>query len=57
MEDSKYAAQMRSLRKNYVRFPHDLKPDMLERFKQKCDANGTTLTAEIKKFIMEYCDK
>lgn len=55
MSDSKYQTQIRNLRKNYVRFPLDLKPDVLEEFKEKCKANGTTPTTQIKKFIAEYC--
>lgn len=55
-EKSKYAQQIKSLRKNYVRFPLDLKPDVLERFRQICAENGTTPTTEIKRFINEYCD-
>lgn len=52
---SKYARQAAYNRKTYVRFPLDLKPDMLEAFKAKCAANGTTPTTEIKRFIAEYC--
>ncbi len=55
--NSKYAPQIKSLRKNYVRFPLDLKPEVLERFRSVCAANGTTPTAEIKRFIAECCDK
>ena len=55
MPESKYQAQMKNLRTNYVRFPLDLKPDLLEAFKAKCAANGTTPTTEIKRFIAEYC--
>ena len=55
-EKSKYAQQIKSLRKNYVRFPLDLKPDVLERFRRLCAENGTTPTAEIKKHINEYCN-
>jgi len=51
----KYAAQQRYNRKTYVRFPLDLKPDVLDAFKAKCAANGTTPTTEIKRFIKEYC--
>lgn len=47
---------MKSLRKNYIRFPLDLKPDVLEDFRQACAENGTTPTAEIKKFIDDYCE-
>ena len=54
-EKSKYAQQIKSLRKNYVRFPLDLKPEVLERFRRICTENGTTATAEIKRFIAEYC--
>ncbi len=56
MAESKYAQQIKSLRKNYVRFPLDLKPDVLERFRQACANNCTTPTTEIKKFIAEYCE-
>jgi len=51
---SKYDAQQRSLRKNYVRFPLDLRPEILDAFRTACKANGTTPTTEIKKFIAEY---
>lgn len=56
-EKSKYAQQIKSLRKNYVRFPLDLKPDVLERFRRICTENGTTPTTEIKRFISEYCEQ
>ena len=56
-EKSKYAQQTKSLRKNYVRFPLDLKPDVLERFRRVCAEQGTTPTAEIKKFIAGYCEQ
>lgn len=55
MGESKYVSQIRNLRKNYVRFPLDLKPDILEAFRAACKANGTTPTTEIKKFIDQYC--
>lgn len=47
----------KNLRSNYVRFPLDLKPEVPEAFRAKCDARGTTPTAEIKKFISEYCEE
>ncbi len=56
-EKSKYAQQIKSLRKNYVRFPLDLKPDVLEEFRRVCAENGTNPTAEIKKFIAGYCER
>lgn len=55
-EKSKYTSQMKNLRKNYIRFPLDLKPEVLEEFKRVCAQNGTNPTAEIKKFISAYCD-
>lgn len=55
MSESKYAAQQKYNRKTYVRFPLDLKPDVLETFKATCQQNGTTPTTELKKFIAEYC--
>ncbi len=54
--EGKYKTQIKNLRKNYVRFPLDLKPDVLNAFKAKCAANGTTPTTEIKRFIKEYCN-
>ena len=52
--ESKYKTQIRNLRKNYVRFSLDLKPDTLEAFRAACAANGTTPTTEIKESIAEY---
>lgn len=54
MPESKYARQAAYNRRTYVRFPLDLKPDVLEAFKAKCRENGTTPTTEIKKFIADY---
>lgn len=56
-EKSKYEPQIKSLRKNYVRFSLDLKPDVLEQFRQICKENSTTPTTEIKRFISEYCER
>ena len=55
MAESKYKAQMKYNQKNYVRFLLDLRPEVLDDYKAKCKANGTTPTTEIKKFIAEYC--
>lgn len=56
MDTPKYAAQQKYNRKTYVRFPLDLKPDVLEQFKHICATQGTTPTTEIKRFIAEYCE-
>lgn len=56
MAESKYARQAAYNRKTYVRFPLDLKPEMLEAFRAACAANGTTATTEIKKFIADYIE-
>lgn len=53
---TKYESQVKNLRKNYVRFALDFKPDMLEAFRAACAANGTTATTEIKRFISEYIE-
>lgn len=53
-ENKKYESQQKHLRTNYVRFPLDLKPDILEAFKAKCTVLGTTPTTEIKKFINDF---
>lgn len=55
MADGKYKSQQMHIRKNYVRFPLDLKPDVLAKFKEKCAENNTKPTTEIKKFIENYC--
>lgn len=54
MAESKYKAQQKYNRKNYVRFPLDLRPEILAAFKAACEANGTTATTEIKRFITAY---
>jgi hypothetical protein len=54
MAESKYQSQINNLRKNYVRFSLDLKPDVLEAFRTACEKNGTKATTEIKKFINQY---
>lgn len=51
---AKYESQIKNLRKNYVRFSLDLKPDVLAAYRAACAANGTTATTEIKKFIASY---
>ena len=56
MSESKYQSQMKNLRKNYVRFPLDLKPDVLEAVRAACEKNGTKATTEIKKFINQYIE-
>lgn len=57
MDEKKYSAQQKHLRSHYVRFSIDYRPEMLEEFKEVCKKNGTTPTAEIKKFVKEYCEK
>ena len=54
MGETKYSSQIKNLRKNYVRFPLDLKPEVLDAFRAVCAANGTTPTTEIKRFISDY---
>ena len=54
MSEAKYKRQAEYNRKNYIRFPLDLRPDVLEAYKAACKANGTTPTAEIMKFIAAY---
>ena len=56
-EENKYQAQQKHIRKNYVRFPLDLKPEVLQAFRDACEKNGTTPTTEIKKFIAGYIDE
>lgn len=59
MEENKKknASRMKYLRNNYVRFPLDLRPSILEEFKEACAKNNTKPTTEIKKFIREYCEE
>ena len=54
MAQSKYARQAAYNRRTYVRFPLDLKPDVLEAFKAACKKNGITPTTAIKCFIADY---
>lgn len=56
MSEAKYARQAAYNRKTYVRFPLDLRPEILEAFQAQCKENGTP-TTEIKKFIHAYIDK
>lgn len=55
MSDAKYKRQADYNRRTYIRFPLDLKPEVLEAYRAACKANGTTPTTEIKKFIDQYC--
>lgn len=54
---SKYESQQKYNRKTYVRFPLDLKPDVLAAYRAACEKNGTTPTTEIKKFIAQYIEQ
>ena len=54
---SKSAKQQAYMRKTYVRFPLDLRPEVLAAYKAACSKNKTTPTAEIKKFIQAYIDQ
>lgn len=53
-DQKKNSSQIKHLRSKYVRFSLDFKPEVLNAFKEKCSANGTTPTTEIKKFVAEY---
>lgn len=56
MNKKDYSAQKKHIRTHYTRFPLDLRPELLAEFKERCAENGTTPTAEIKKFIAAYCE-
>ncbi len=56
MSESKYKRQQEYNRRTYVRFPLDLKPDVLNAFTEKWAATATTPTTENKRFIKEYCN-
>lgn len=56
-EKSKYQTQIKNLRKNYVRFSLDLKPNVLAAYRAACEKNSTTPTTEIKRFISQYIEK
>lgn len=56
MGESKTKRQIEYNRTHYVRFPLDLKPDVLEAYKAACTAKGTTPTTEIKKFIASFIE-
>lgn len=55
-KQSKYSSQIKNLRKNYVRFSLDFKPEELELFRTLCKEQGTTPTTEIKRFVREFCE-
>lgn len=54
---SKSARQQAYMRKTYVRFPLDLRPEVLEAYRAACERNGTSPTTEIKKFIADYIEQ
>ncbi len=54
---AKYARQAEYNRKTYVRFPLDLRPEVLEAFRAACRKRGEVPTTEIKKFIQRYIDQ
>ena len=54
---AKYARQAEYNRKTYVRFPLDLRPEVLEAFRAACQKRGEVPTTEIKKFIQRYIDQ
>lgn len=56
MSEPKYKRQAEYNRRTYVRFPLDLKPDVLAAFRAACETNGTKPTTEIKKFIASYIE-
>lgn len=56
-EKSKYASQAAYNRRTYVRFPLDLRPEILEAFRKACRKNETSPTTEIKRFIQKYIDE
>lgn len=57
MAESKYARQAAYNRRTYVRFPLDLKPEVLEDFKEACKKRGKVPTTEIKNFIQRYIEE
>jgi len=54
---AKYTRQAEYNRKTYVRFPLDLRPEVLEAFRAACQKQGQIPTTEIKKFIQRYIEK
>jgi hypothetical protein len=54
-EKKDYSAQARYIKKNYVKFNMNLKPELVNAFKAACESRGTTATTEIKRFMTEYC--
>lgn len=57
MAEAKYKRQADYNRRTYVRFPLDLKPEVLEAFRAACAKRGEVPTTEIKKFIQHYIEK
>ena len=56
-KEPRYARQAAYNRRTYVRFPLDLKPEVLEAFREACKKRGEVPTTEIKKFIRRYIEE
>lgn len=56
MNDNKYKYQIKHIKENYKQFKINIKPEILDEFKKKCEKNNTTATTEIKKFINDYIE-
>ena len=54
MPESKYSRQMKHRKAHYKPLTVDLRPEWLESFREACRKNGSSMSAEIKKFIAEY---
>ena len=54
---AKYTRQAEYNRRTYVRFPLDLRPEVLEAFRAACEKRGAVPTTEIKKFIQRYIEE
>lgn len=52
-----YEAQKRYAKNNLVKLAIDVKPEIREKFKEKCKANETNPSKVLKKFVKDYIEK
>lgn len=54
MPESKYARQIKHRKAHYKSLTIDLRPEILEAFRDACHKNNSSMSSEVKGFIAEY---
>lgn len=57
MPQSKYASQIKHRKAHYKPLVVDLRPEVLEAFREACHKNNSSMSGEVKRFIAEYLAK